>query len=111
MLQCQDCEYCVQDEMGRIQLRCNPFSNVKEPECLQKWVILKMDIMVRSYQATMNFYQKLAPLQEKMLKHIEREIEDIEDAEKWKYAEDDEDPEEENPEEEDQDDDFGPPLA
>ncbi len=85
MMQCQNCEYCVQDDVGRIQLRCNPFSNVKEPECLNKWVLLKLDIMVKSYQATLNFYQKLAPLQEKMLKHIEREIEDIEESDKWKY--------------------------
>lgn len=84
-MQCQNCEYCVQDDVGRIQLRCNPFSNVKEPECLNKWVLLKLDIMVKSYQATLNFYQKLAPLQEKMLKHIEREIEDIEESDKWKY--------------------------
>ncbi|MFA5863727.1 MAG: hypothetical protein WC975_03475 [Phycisphaerae bacterium] len=87
MLQCKDCEFCVQDTAGRVQLRCNPFSNVREPECLQKWTLLKLDIMVRSYQATLNFYQKLAPLQEKMLKHIEREIGDIEDADRWKYNE------------------------
>jgi hypothetical protein len=68
-------------------LRCDPFSNIKEPECLQKWNLMKIDIMVRSYQATLSFYQKLAPLQEKMLKHIEREIEDIEDADRWKYKE------------------------
>jgi len=88
MLQCRECEFCVQDDMGRIQLRCNPFSNIKEPECLQKWALLKQDIMVRSYQATLSFYQKLAPLQEKMLKHIEREIEDIDEADRWKYQDD-----------------------
>jgi hypothetical protein len=87
MLQCKDCEYCVQDQMGRIQLRCNPFVNIKEPECMQKWMVLKMDIMIRAHQSTLNFYQKFAPLQEKMFKHIEREIEDIEDSDKWKYEE------------------------
>lgn len=90
-MQCQGCEYCVQDSFGRIQLQCNPFSNVKEPECLQKWTLLKLDIMVKSYQATLNFYQKLAPLQEKMLKHIEREIGDIEESDKWKYTDDPDD--------------------
>jgi hypothetical protein len=100
MLQCQDCEYCVKDHLGRVVLRCDPFSNIKEPECLQKWNLLKLDIMVRSYQATLSFYQKLAPLQEKMLKHIEREIEDIEDADRWKYSEDEE---EKKPPEEDDD--------
>jgi len=103
MIQCQNCELCVHDEFGRIQLRCNPFSNVKEPECLQKWNLLKMDILVRSYQATLNFYQKLAPLQEKMLKHIEREIEDIEESDRWKYPEetDDESPSEDQDDKDD----------
>lgn len=87
--------------MGRIQLHCNPFTNVREPECLNKWVLLKLDIMVKSYQATLNFYQKLAPLQEKMLKHIEREIEDIEEADRWKYTEKEE--KEEDPSDDDDD--------
>jgi hypothetical protein len=52
---------------------------------------MKIDVLVRSYQATLSFYQKLAPLQEKMLKHIEREIEDIEDSDRWKYKEDEPD--------------------
>jgi hypothetical protein len=91
MLQCQDCEFCVKDNLGRIVLRCDPFSNIKEPECLQKWNLVKIDVLVRSYQATLSFYQKLAPLQEKMLKHIEREIEDIEDSDRWKYKEDEPD--------------------
>ena len=92
MLSCQNCEYCYQDDAGRIQFRCNPFTNIKEPDCLQKWMLLKLDIMVRSYQATLNFYQKLAPLQEKMLKHIEREIGDIEESDRWKYSDEDHDP-------------------
>jgi hypothetical protein len=94
MLQCQNCEFCTQDNLGRIQLRCNPFSSVREPECLNKWILLKLDVMVRSYQATLSFYQKLAPLQEKMLKHIEREIEDIEESDRWKYTEEPEEPQE-----------------
>jgi len=101
MLQCHNCEFCTQDNMGRIQLHCNPFTNVREPECLNKWVLLKLDIMVKSYQATLNFYQKLAPLQEKMLKHIEREIEDIEEADRWKYTEKEE--KEEDPSDDDDD--------
>ena len=89
MLQCGQCEFFLQDQMGRIHLHCNPFTNVKEPECLKKWELVKLDILVRSYQATVNFYQKLAPLQEKMIKHIEREIEEIEEGDKWKHDEKD----------------------
>ncbi|NLE30009.1 MAG: hypothetical protein GX629_10110 [Phycisphaerae bacterium] len=96
MLQCKDCEFCLRDNLGRVVLRCDPFSNIKEPECLQKWNLLKLDIMVRSYQSTLNFYQKLAPLQEKMLKHIEREIGDIEEADQWKYKADENDADEDD---------------
>ncbi len=96
MLQCSDCEFCVKDDSGQIQLRCNPFVNVKEPECIQKWLLMKTDVMVRSYQATLSFYNKLAPLQEKMLKHIEREMGEIEDADSWKRDDDDDDVDEED---------------
>ncbi len=89
MLQCIDCEFCVKDDAGRIQMRCNPFVNAKEPECIQKWLLMKMDMLLRSYQSTLSFYQKLAPLQERMLKHIERELDDVEESDKWKYEEPD----------------------
>ncbi len=86
MLQCIDCEFCVKDDAGRIQMRCNPFVNIKEPECIQKWVLMKTDMLLRSYQSMLHFYQQLAPLQERMLKHIERELDDVEEADKWKYG-------------------------
>jgi hypothetical protein len=56
--------------------------------------------MVQAYQATLEQYRKLAPLQERMMKHLEKEMDDMDDAESWKRPEDeDEDPEgdEENP--------------
>jgi len=90
MRQCSDCEFCVKDDAGRIQLRCNPFENIKEPQCLQKWTLLKLDMMVRAYQTTLGYYQKFAPLQEKMLKYLEREIDDIQESDKWKYDQEDE---------------------
>ncbi|GAG85521.1 unnamed protein product, partial [marine sediment metagenome] len=37
------------------------------------------------------FYQKIAPMQEKMFRVIEREVEDLDESERWKIAEDDED--------------------
>lgn len=89
MIQCTDCEYCIKDKNGRIHLTCNPFENIKEPECIQKWMLMKLDFMARSYQANLAFYQKLAPLQEKLLKHIERELNDMEEADRWKYLHED----------------------
>jgi hypothetical protein len=78
--------------MGGFQFRCNPFLNVKEPECIQKWTLMKIDILLRAYQSTLGFYQKLAPLQEKMLKHIEREMNDIDESDKWKHQNGDDEP-------------------
>jgi hypothetical protein len=92
MLQCTDCEHCVRRPDGQIGFACNPLSTIKEPECLVKWQLfkldmmaVKLDLMVRSYQATVDMYKRLAPLQEKMFRHMQREIEDIEESDSWKF--------------------------
>ena len=101
MLQCKDCEYFSRDDKGRIQLRCDPFATIKEPECIQKWQLLRQDALLQSYHAMLSWYQKLAPMQEKMFDFMKRELDDQEDADSWKYQEDDpEDPENENEDEE-----------
>lgn len=106
MLQCKDCEYFVRGPSGEIGFRCDPFGTVKESECLVKWQLLRsdqllqrVDAMVRAYQATLDMYKRLAPLQEKMFKHLEREIDDTDDADAWKrsYDEDDDNPEDRYP--------------
>lgn len=89
MLQCKDCEFFNRHEDGRIVFQCDPFTNIKEPECLQKWQLLRLDALFQSYQATLRWYQKLAPMQEKMFEFMRREMGDIEDADKWKYEQDD----------------------
>ena len=91
MIDCKDCEYCTVDKMGRMQFRCNPFQNIREPECLQKWTLLKMDMLLRSYQSMLKFYNKFAPMQEKMMKYLEREIDEMQETDQWKYDDDDED--------------------
>ena len=35
---------------GQLGFRCDPFSTIKEPECLAKWHLVKLDMMVRAYQ-------------------------------------------------------------
>jgi len=102
MLQCTDCEYCVRGPDNQIGFTCNPLSTIKEPECLAKWQLFKLDVMagkldlmVRSYQATVEMYKRLAPLQEKMFRHMQREIDDLDEADSWKVddePQDDEDP-------------------
>ena len=89
MLQCQDCEFFSQGPDGSPILACNPFATVKEPECLTKWMLVQLNIVVKSHQATLDMYQRLAPLQEKMFKHMEREIDDVDEADQWKYGDSD----------------------
>ncbi len=103
MFQCAECEHYTEGPGGQVQFRCHPFKNVKEPECLVKWQLIKLDAsvrtsqinaakldqMVRAYQATAEMYKRLAPLQEKMFRHMEQELDDMSESEQWKRDEDD----------------------
>jgi hypothetical protein len=91
MLQCSQCEYFVRGPAGQAGFRCDPFTNIKEPECLQKWQLVKLEMMVQAYQATIAMYNRLAPLQEKMFRQMEREMDDLDESEQWKRTEEDED--------------------
>ena len=86
MIQCKDCEYFDRGPNGQPILRCDPFSTIKEPACLLKLSLLKLDKMVQAHESTAAMYKRLAPLQEKMMRHIEREIDDVDEADKWKYG-------------------------
>ncbi len=90
MIQCEQCEHCRRSETGEISFSCDPFRNIKEPECLQKWQLLKINQMVASYQATLDYYRKLAPMQEKMFKVMEHELDGMSESEKWKIADEEE---------------------
>jgi hypothetical protein len=84
MIQCSDCEHCVRGPNGETGFTCNPFANIKEPECLVKWQLIKLDTMVRAYQSTLEVYHRLAPLQEKMFRHMQKEVDDMDEADSWK---------------------------
>jgi len=96
MIQCQNCEFFHRNPNGEISFSCDPFGTIKEPECLAKWQLIKMNQMVAGYQATLSYYKKLAPMQEKMFKVMEREINEMDEGEKWKAP--DEEDEEDQPE-------------
>jgi hypothetical protein len=86
MLQCKDCEFFSRDLHGGVMLRCDPFGTVKEPECIQKLQLIRLDGLLRSYQAVLHWYQKMSPMQEKMMRFMEREINDIDEADRWKFT-------------------------
>ncbi len=88
MIQCKDCEYFHRGEHGEVSFTCDPFGTVKEPECLAKWQLIKINQMVATYQAQLDYYRKLAPMQEKMFKVVERELEDMNESEQWKVQDD-----------------------
>ena len=89
MIQCSDCEFFKRGESGEVGFGCDPFSNVKERECLLKWQLIKINQMVGGYQATMKYNEKMAPLQEKVFNMMEREIDAMDETEKWKSEDDD----------------------
>jgi hypothetical protein len=91
VIQCGDCEFFVRGPEGQMAFRCDPFANVKAPECLAKWQILrtvellqKVERMVAAYEATLAVYKRLEPLQEKMFRRMEKEIEQMEEGDSWK---------------------------
>jgi hypothetical protein len=90
MIQCKECEFFHKGADGEIGFRCDPFSTIKEPECLTKWQLLKINQMVASYQATLDYYRKLGPMQEKMLKVVQHELDEMNEGEKWKLSDEEE---------------------
>ena len=96
MIQCKDCEFCEISPDGKRTFKCDPFINIKEPDCIAKWQLIRLDMLLASYQTMLKWYGKLAPLQDKMFRYMEREINELDEAEQWKTDdEDDEDKEDE----------------
>ena len=93
MIQCKDCELCEIGPDGRRTFKCDPFTNIKEPECIAKWQLIRLDMLAANYHEMLRWQKKLAPLQDKIFKFMQREIEDMDESERWRL--DDEDQEEE----------------
>ncbi len=90
MMQCKDCEFCEIGADGRRTFKCDPFINIKEPQCIAKWQLIRLDMLVASYQEMLKWYGKLAPLQDKIFKYMKREIEDMDESERWRLEEEEE---------------------
>lgn len=99
MIQCKDCEFFEEEPGGRRLFKCDPFLNIKEPECLAKWQIMRLDMLLANYRGVVVQQQKMAPMQQKIMKYIERELNDLDESDKWKFGDDPE-----------QDQDFEDPL-
>lgn len=88
MIQCSECEFFEMTSDGKKMLKCDPCANIKEPECLAKLQLFRLDILIASYQSIMASQQKLAPVQDKLLRYVQRELEDMDEGEKWKSDDD-----------------------
>ncbi|MEE8170272.1 MAG: hypothetical protein V3T70_06970 [Phycisphaerae bacterium] len=115
MIQCSECEFFERGPEGRVRFRCDPFANIKEPECLTKWQLLrlaevssKLDRIVSAHEAQAEMYRRLGPIQEKMFRYMEREIESAEDTDAWKSGSAEWDDDEEDDEEDGDDTGFTP---
>ena len=97
MIQCKDCEYFESGPDGRRLFKCDPFLNVKEPECVNKWQLIRLDMLVASYQSMLSWSERMAPMQDKIFKYMQREIEDINESENWKIGPDEEEETDEEP--------------
>jgi len=51
-------------------------------------------MLLASYQGMLKWYGKLAPLQDKIIQYMQREISDLDEADNWKLEEQEEDEEE-----------------
>ncbi len=89
MIQCKDCEFCEVGPDGRRIFKCDPFVNIKEPECITKWQLIRLDMLVANYQGALRMQEKFAPLQDKIFKYMQREIEDIDESDRWKLDDED----------------------
>ena len=93
MIQCKDCELCEVGPDGKRTFKCNPFANIKEPECIQKWQLIRLDILLASYQSMLKWYDRLAPMQSKLMKYMKKELDDIDESERWRVDEDEDEDE------------------
>jgi hypothetical protein len=90
MIQCKDCQFCEMTADGRRVFKCDPFVSIVEPECIEKWQLLRLDMLVASYQTMLQWYQKMAPMQNKLFRYMEREMNEMNEADNWKTEEDEE---------------------
>lgn len=91
MIQCKDCEFYEDGPEGRRIFKCDPFVNIKEAECLAKWQLLRLDMLVGNFRGMLGMQERMAPLQDKIFKYVQRELDDIDESDKWKVDDDDDD--------------------
>ena len=96
MIQCKDCEFFEITPQGHRTFKCDPFVNIKEPECLNKWQLIRLDMLLAGHRNLLSWYEKMGPMQKKIFKYVQRELNDLDESDRWKI--DDSEDDDENPE-------------
>ncbi len=96
MIQCKDFELCEMGPGDKRTFKCDPFTNIKEPECIAKWQLIRLDMLLASYQGMLKWYGKMAPLQDKIIQFMQREINELDEADQWKLDDEEQEDEEED---------------
>lgn len=96
MIQCKDCEFYETGPDGHRTFKCDPFGNIKEPECLAKWQLLRLDVLVTTHRGLLSWYERMAPMQDKIFKYVQHELDDIDETEHWKVPDEDNDDEDQD---------------
>ena len=89
-MQCKDCEFSKVTSTGKRIFLCDPFENIVESQCIIKWQLIKIDQLLDAQSRQLRSQVSMAPLQSKIMKYIEREIQDLEDSDDWKLKDRDE---------------------
>ena len=92
MIHCDDCEFCEMGPHNKRIFKCDPFSTIKEPECLLKWQLIRLDMLAASHQGMQSWYNKMAPMQDKLFDYMQREMNDIDESDRWKTDTEEDDP-------------------
>ena len=50
-----------------------------------------VDALVANHRGLLSWYERMAPLQDKIFKFVQREMDDIDETERWKLSDQDED--------------------
>ena len=96
MIQCKDCEFYEMGSDDRRTFKCDPFTNIKEPQCLLKWQLLRLDMLVAGYRGLLGWYEKMGPLQDKIFKYVQRELDDVSEADRWKVDDEEDNDDDQN---------------
>ena len=67
-----------------------------------QWQLVRLDGLLQAYHNTLRWYQRLAPMQEKMFEMMKREIEELDESDSWKSNYDYEEDEDDEPEGDDE---------